>query len=229
MMLKPARYTIAFYGVSHAAQHLKMGARFRGLKVVDDPAQADVLFVSEDTPTDEFGFRNTDPIKALLEVALTEAADQRQVVLTSQVPPGFCAQFCVSNLFHQAETLRIIDAEERAMNPEQIIVGGAGEIGPAYLEYLLAFECPILRMSWEDAEFTKIAINMMLAQQVEATNRLSEAAAKVGADWEQVARALRNDKRIGKYAYLTPGRWQDSLHLLRDARTLEEICTPSNS
>ena len=48
-------------------------------------------------------------------------------------------------------------------------------------------------------------------------------AAKVGAKWERVAEALRCDSRIGPHAYLTPGRWQDSRHLLRDHVTLEEL------
>ena len=80
-------------------------------------------------------------------------------------------------------------------------------------------------MSWEDAEFAKIAINMFLASQVDTTNRLAAAAAKVSADWGKIAVVLAHDQRIGPHAYLTPGRWQDSLHLLRDAVTLEEICT----
>jgi UDPglucose 6-dehydrogenase len=76
---------------------------------------------------------------------------------------------------------------------------------------------------YETAEFSKIAINMWLAAQVDCTNRLSAAAAKVGADWETVAKAMRLDPRIGPEAYLVPGRWQDSLHLLRDHVTLTEI------
>ena len=109
------------------------------------------------------------------------------------------------------------------MRPEYIAVGGPYNICPGYADYLMAFQCPVLRMTWEEAEFSKIAVNMALAAQVDYTNRLSAAAAKVGVKWENVAKALKLDSRIGPRAYLVPGRWQNSPHLLRDAMTLSEI------
>ena len=78
-------------------------------------------------------------------------------------------------------------------------------------------------MPQANAEFAKIAINYFLAKQVDTTNELAERAALCGADWGRVARALRNDSRIGKFAYLTPGDWKKSIHLLRDYVTLNEI------
>ena len=131
-------------------------------------------------------------------------------------------------MYHQPEQLRIITATENACNPPRIIVGCAEptkfeELPAAYRIYLTAFNCPVLLMSYEEAEFSKIAINMWLAAQVDTTNRLADAAEKVGAKWERIAEAMRLDPRIGKDSYLTPGRWQDSLHLLRDSVTLDEI------
>ena len=147
----------------------------------------------------------------------------KQMVLTSQVPPGFTRSLGMNNIYHQAETLRIKDAESRAYSPDYIAVGGPQGVSRHYADYLMAFHCPILRMTWEEAEFSKIAVNMFLAAQVDTTNRLASAAEKVGADWLQVRRALKYDKRIGQEAYLTPGRWRDSRHLLRDHVTLVDI------
>ena len=211
---------IYFAGISHAARHLRDAARAKGLPLVEVPWKARLIFVSEDTPTDEYGNRDTSSIKAMV---LDMARYDMPIVLTSQVPPGFTRSLGIKNIWHQAETLRLIDAEERAANPEQIIVGGEATLSPLYMTYLTAWNCPILRMSWEAAEFSKIAINMFLAAQVDATNRLAAVASKVGADWSKIAKVLANDKRIGKYAYLKPGRWQDSKHLLRDAVTLWEL------
>ena len=146
-----------------------------------------------------------------------------QLVLTSQVPPGFTRSLGIENIFHQAETLRIIDAELRAFHPEYIAVGGEAKIGTHYANYLAAFHCPVLRMTWEEAEFSKIAVNMTLASQVDNANRLAAVAAKVGANWDVVCQALKLDSRIGGRSYLKPGRWQDSKHLLRDSVTLEEL------
>ena len=211
---------IYFIGTSHAATHLRDAAVKKGIAIAPFIDEASVIFVSEDTKTDEYGNRDVYPIRDLVEAALKYHAP---VVITSQVPPGFTRSFGVKNIYHQAETLRILDAEERAEFPEQIIVGGEEPFSAPYWAYLKAFRCPINRMSWEDAEFSKIAINMFLASQVDTTNMLAAAAVKVGANWNEVANVLRHDKRIGQYAYLTPGRWQDSLHLLRDHVTLEAI------
>ena len=213
---------IYFAGDSHAVKHLRCGALKRGVSLADAPNLADVIFISQDTPTDEHGNRNLDPIRELVH-AMTRF--NKQLVLTSQVPPGFTRSLGIKNIYHQAETLRIKDAEYRAANPDYIAVGGPEGVSRHYAEYLLAFKCPVFRMTWEDAEFTKIAVNMTLAAQVDNTNRLAAAAAKMGANWTTVAKAIGHDKRIGTESYLTPGRWQDSTHLLRDWRTLEDLRT----
>lgn len=126
-----------------------------------------------------------------------------------------------------AETLRMKDAAERALRPEQFIVGVPDPneyvLPREFMQYMFMHGGRIHIMSYEEAEFSKIAINMFLAAQVDRTNVLAEAAKKVGARWKPIAEALRTDSRIGPNAYLTPGKWQDSRHLLRDHVTLGEI------
>lgn len=230
---------IAFLGTSHAAQHLSAAAAAKGFDIVP-PADAPLIFVSEDTPTDSEGRRDLDAIRQLVDHARRHM-DHATVVITSAVPPGFTRaearaiakernpeHWALDDfpIWHQAETLRIKDAEQRALNPEMLIVGGWSRrsvIPDVYMHYLCTWGCPVLQMLYEEAEFSKIAINMCLAAQVDTTNRLAAAALKVGARWDEIKRALIHDRRIGEHAYLTPGRWQDSPHLLRDAVTLAEI------
>jgi UDPglucose 6-dehydrogenase len=195
----------------------------KGLKLTNDPSQADLVLVSEDTPTDKDGNRDLDLIRNL--VLDTFGKTMGPIILTSQVPPGFTRSLQVP-LYHYAETLRVKDALERALTPEQHIVGCLDPVSPlpvAFRRYLEAFPAPILKMSYESAEFAKIAINLTLASQVENTNRLCKAAIKCGADWGDIAEVLGHDRRIGKYSYLTPGDWRASKHLLRDWRTYEEL------
>lgn len=220
---KAKRMKVSFMGTSHAAQHLSRAAAEKGFDIVG-MAAAELIFVSEDTPTDEEGRRDLDRIRELVDMAAKYGGDV-PIVLTSAVPPGFTRSLGLP-IWHQAETLRILDAEERARNPERIIVGcpdGSSLVPQPYMEYLLAFNCPVLFMTWEEAEFSKVAINNVLVAQVKMTNRLAAASAKVGADWGKVAEALKLDGRIGPKSYLTPGRWQNSRHLMRDWRTLGEI------
>ena len=155
-------------------------------------------------------------------------AHKAPIVISSQVYPGYCRLFeHEPGIFHMAETLRMKDAMRRAKHPEQFIIGVPDPneyvLPVEFMHYLYAHGGDVHVMSYEEAEYAKIAINMMLAAQVDATNRLAAGAAKVGAKWERVARALQCDSRIGPHAYLTPGRWQDSRHLLRDHVTLEAI------
>lgn len=213
----------SFLGDSYAAKTLAEAARRRGLTITK-AYEADVIFISQDTKTDASGKRDMLNINLLLAQAKEY---QKPLVLTSQVEPGFCRSLGLPFLYHQAETLRIEDGMQRAIFPEQIIVGDgwSGKIAPApeYQEYLDAFDCPVHHVSWEEAEFSKLAINYFLAMQVQTTNELAKRAVLVGANWRKIANILRHDQRIGKYAYLTPGRWQDSIHLLRDYVTLNGI------
>jgi UDPglucose 6-dehydrogenase len=215
---------LCFLGTSHAAQHLSQAAKEKGFELVAQD-EADLVFVSEDTPTDSSGNRDLGVIRSLVKRATKTSAP---IVLTSAVPPGFTRSLGFE-LWHQSETLRIKDAVERARKPEMLIVGekepgkGFANLPAPYVRYLLSFKCPVLRMTWEEAEFAKIAINMTLASQVENTNRLAKAASKVGARWDVIAEVLKNDSRIGPKSYLQPGDWRESPHLLRDWRTLEAI------
>lgn len=212
---------IAFIGTSHAAQHLSTAARLKGFEIVA-PGDGDLTFVSEDTPTDEWGRRDLGVIRELVAEARKHDAP---VILTSAVPPGFTRSLGF-RLWHQAETLRMRDAAERALNPEMLIIGADDPGLPLpepYDTYLRAFRCPRLVMKWEEAEFAKLAINCYLAAQVACTTDLAAAAKKVGASWRAIQDVLRRDSRIGHHAYLEPGDWQRSRHLVRDMRTLLEI------
>jgi UDP-glucose 6-dehydrogenase len=213
---------ICFLGTSHAAQHLSRAAEEKGFTLTKPHEPHDLTFVSEDTPTDENGVRDLETIRAMVFQALTHGTP---VILTSAVPPGFTRSLGF-DLIHQAETLRIRDAEERARKPEMLIVGQREASLPlphAYWTYLKAFNAPVFKVRWEEAEFAKVAINCTLASQVENTNRLAKAAEKVGARWSVIAEILKTDSRIGQKSYLEPGRWQDSRHLVRDMRTLAEL------
>ena len=211
---------ICIIGSSFAPNHLRKAAQIKGVALTSDPSKADLVFVSEDTPTDKDGNRVLDTIRDL--VRDTFGKTMAPIVLTSQVPPGFTRSLDLP-IYHQAETLRVKDALERASCPEQHIVGCADpfEMLPkSYRDYLGLFPAPIHQMSYESAEFAKIAINLTLASQVENTNRLCKAAMKYGANWNDIVEVLGHDKRIGPHSYLRPGDWKKSPHLLRDWKTV---------
>ena len=150
------------------------------------------------------------------------------LVILSQVPPGYTRALPVpaERLYYQVETLVFGRAVERATKPERFIVGCADPrqpIAPALKTFLESFSCPILPMAYESAELAKISINFCLVASISVANTLAEICERVGADWSDIAPALKLDKRIGQGAYLAPGLGIAGGNLERDLRTIVQI------
>ena len=197
-----------------------------GFTITQKSSEADLVFISKDTSIDPSGKREQNSLRKL--IADVYATIEVPLILTSQVEPGFTRSLNLP-IYHMAETLRIKDAMLRALHPDYICLGVPdGTLGLPH--QIIQFSMPftekgvnLIRCSWEEAEFSKIAVNMTLASQVENTNRLASAAKAVGADWKRVAEIIAHDRRIGHYSYLEPGNWKKSQHLLRDYYTLNQI------
>jgi UDPglucose 6-dehydrogenase len=151
------------------------------------------------------------------------------LVILCQVPPGFTRDLNMlpaARLYYQVETLIFGRAIAQATQPERFIIGCADPRAPlnSRFETLLeAFGCPILPMRYESAELAKIAINMFLVSSVSLSNMFAELCEKIGADWSEIAPALKLDRRIGAHAYLAPGLGIAGGNLERDLATIERI------
>lgn len=188
-----------------------------------DAEDADLVFVSQDTSIEENGKREQESIKSLVYEVYSRIS--APLILTSQVEPGFTRSLGIP-IYCMAETLRIKDADKRALKPDYFALGCPDphkSLPVPIQQFVMPFDVEVIRCSYEEAEFSKIAVNMTLASQVENTNRLSQAAKTLGCDWSRISYILGKDKRIGSESYLKPGRWQDSQHLLRDSYTLLNI------
>jgi UDPglucose 6-dehydrogenase len=203
----------------------------RCIRFTADPAtlkECDLLYVAPDVPTDETGKSDLAGLDRLLELALARTRTDAVIVVLSQVPPGYtrARQRPGRLLYYQVETLVFGRAVERATKPERFIVGvpEAGQPLPRVLEtFLEAFGCPILPMRFESAEFTKISINCCLVASVSVANTLAELCERIGADWSEIAPALKLDRRIGAYSYLTPGLGLAGGNLERDLATVTRL------
>jgi UDPglucose 6-dehydrogenase len=189
----------------------------------------DVVYIAADVPTDDHGRSNLAPISALIDRVARELRGDAIMVILCQVPPGFTRGLRAvphERLIYQVETLIFGRAVERAMRPERFIVGCADPVQPLpprYRELLEAFGCPILAMRYESAELAKISINFCLVASVTVANVLAEVSELIGADWAEVAPALKLDRRIGQYSYLSPGLGLSGGNLERDLRTVLDI------
>jgi UDPglucose 6-dehydrogenase len=193
---------------------------------VDDLNKCHVVYIAQDVPTDDQGQSDIGPIAALIEMVEQALRPDTTMVILSQVPPGFTRSRLQPPgrlLHYQVETLIFGRAVERALYPERFIVGCADPTAPlpgAYAQYLERFNCPILPMRFESAELAKISINCCLVSSISTANTLAEICEKIGADWSEIVPALRLDKRIGQYAYLTPGLGIAGGNLERDLATV---------
>lgn len=205
-----------------------LAANRRRLAFTADPARladADVVYVAPDVPTNDQGVSDLAPLDGLLEQVFAHARADAVIVVLSQVAPGFtrARQRPGRILHYQVETLIFGRAVERATKPERFIVGCAdpsAPLPPAMAAYLQAFGCPILPMRYESAELCKIAINCCLVASVSVANTLAELCEGIGADWSDIVPALKLDRRIGQYAYLAPGLGLAGGNLERDLATV---------
>jgi UDPglucose 6-dehydrogenase len=185
----------------------------------------DLVYVAPDVPTDGTGISDLGGIDALLDIVLANTRDDAVIVILSQVPPGFtrARQRPSRTVHYQVETLVFGRAVERATKPERFILGcldpGAA-LPPALQSFLESFGCPLLPMRLESAELAKISINCALAASVTTANTLAELCERVGADWSEIAPALKLDARIGPYAYLAPGLGLAGGNIERDLATV---------
>jgi UDPglucose 6-dehydrogenase len=135
-------------------------------------------------------------------------------------------------LYYQVETLIFGRAVERAMHPERFIVGcpdPAQALPAPYAAFLDAFDCPILPMRFESAELAKISINLCLVASVSVANALADLCQRIDADWDEIAPALKLDRRIGPFAYLAPGLGLAGGNLERDLATVLNLSWETGS
>lgn len=188
----------------------------------------DLVYIAPDIETDSSGKSNLEPIRSLVKTVTPFLKNEALLVILSQVCPGFTRQlnWDPSKLFYQVETLIFGQAIERTLKPERYIIGQAdphAPLPPTLVQFLSAFECPILPMRYESAELAKIAINMFLVSSVATTNTIAELCEKIGANWHEIAPCLKLDKRIGQHAYLAPGLGLSGGNLERDLATFSTL------
>jgi len=187
----------------------------------------DVVWVTFDTPVDEFDVADVGAVRSALEAIAHDIPRGAWVLISSQVPVGFTAEL-ESAWEHRGlryavspENLRLGKAIQVFTEPERIIVGTRPGVDRSVLQDLLTPFCPRIEwMSVESAEMTKHAINAFLATSVTFINELARLCEAVGADAKEVERGLKSEGRIGHKAYLSPGVAFAGGTLARDLRYL---------
>lgn len=190
-------------------------------------AEADILWVTFDTPVNEQDEADVDFVRARLEEVRPALKPGTLILISSQIPVGFTRtlrrDWSESGLrfAYSPENLRLGKAIEVFCNPERVVLGVEDNSDRAKLTELFAPFCSRLEwMSLESAEMTKHALNAFLATSVTFINELARLCEEVGADAKEVERGLKSEGRIGSRAYLSPGSAFAGGTLARDLRFL---------
>ena len=191
----------------------KLGFSVSHLQALED---ADVLWVSFDTPVDDEDQADVAFVQHQVEIALAYLPKDAIILVSSQMPVGSIrkleefAQKSLSNkdltFACSPENLRLGKALEVFLNPDRVLVGVRDNNTRKNLEkLLLPITDKLVWISVESAEMTKHAINAFLAVSVTFANEIAAICESVGADAKEVELGLKTEARIGPKAYVSPG------------------------
>jgi UDPglucose 6-dehydrogenase len=189
--------------------------------------QADILWITFDTPVNERDEADVDFVRARLEEVAPALKPGTLILISSQVPVGFTRALRRDwsgkglHFAYAPENLRLGKAIDAFCHPERVIIGVEDETERQRLTELFSPFCSRLEwMSLESAEMTKHALNAFLATSVTFINEVARLCEEVGADAKEVERGLKSEGRIGPRAYLSPGAAFAGGTLARDLRFL---------
>jgi len=192
---------------------------FFSTNVKDSIRDADIVFVSVNTPTKTFGIgaQKAADLRYVESVARTiaEVAVTPKIIVEKSTIPVKTAEAIQTilgandrGIRHQVLSNPEFLAEGTAVadlnNPDRILIGGEQtEAGLAAVETLVSVYANwvprerILTTNLWSSELSKLVANAFLAQRISSINSISALCEKTGADVDEVARAIGSDSRIG--------------------------------
>src|SRR6188768_4314523 len=178
---------------------------------------AQIVFIAVGTPTGEDGSADLQHVLAVARDTARAMNGYKVIVNKSTVPVGTAAKVrevvrretthpfsVVSN----PEFLKQGAAIEDFMKPDRVVIGAEDDRSRELMLELYApftrTDAPIMVMDCASAELAKYAANAMLATRISFMNEVANVCEAVGADVDQVRRAVGADRRIGT-SFLFPG------------------------
>jgi UDPglucose 6-dehydrogenase len=179
--------------------------------------QSQILFIAVGTPTGEDGSADLQHVMAVARNIGRAMNGYKVIVNKSTVPVGTAAQVrevlrretthpfsVVSN----PEFLKQGAAIDDFLKPDRVVIGAEDPRGAELMSELYSpftrTGAPIMLMDCASAELCKYAANAMLATRISFMNEVSNVCEAVGANVDQVRRAVASDRRIGP-SFLFPG------------------------
>src|SRR5262245_19914163 len=206
-------------------------------KAVRDSA---VVFIAVGTPQDEDGSADLQHVLAAAREIAAAMTSYTVIVNKSTVPVGTAARVrevirretthpfsVVSN----PEFLKQGAAVEDFMRPDRVVIGAED---PRATELMLELYgpftrtgAPIMVMDCASAELAKYTANAMLATRISFMNEVANVCELVGADIDEVRRAIGADRRIGT-SFLFPGMGYGGSCFPKDVKAMIHFAAEKN-
>lgn len=196
--------------------------------------ESEIIFIAVGTPPLPDGTADLTYVKNVAEDIGKNIDSYKVVVNKSTVPIG--TGDMVSRIIKQfydgdfevvsnPEFLREGCAVEDFMHPERIVVGGTnnGRAMEIMVQLYESLKAPMVLTDVKTAEMIKYASNALLATEISFINSIANICEKLGADVKLVAEGMRQDKRIGKYAFLEAGVGYGGSCFPKDVKALIQI------
>jgi UDPglucose 6-dehydrogenase len=178
---------------------------------------SEIIFVAVGTPTGEDGSADLQHVLGVARETARAMNGYKVVVNKSTVPVGTAAKVreiirretthpfsVVSN----PEFLKQGAAIDDFMKPDRVVVGvedpRSAELMKELYSPFTRTGAPIMLMDCASAELCKYAANAMLATRISFMNEVANVCEAMGADVDQVRKAVAADRRIGP-SFLFPG------------------------
>ncbi|KRZ69096.1 UDP-glucose 6-dehydrogenase [Trichinella papuae] len=183
--------------------------------------QAQLIFISVNTPTKTYGFgkgkaADLTHLEAAARLIASVSTESKIVVEKSTVPVRAAesiSKILLSNPRPDGVTFQVLSnpeflaegtAIENLLEPDRILIGGeqtiegqeaASKLVDIYLRWVPRDR--ILTINTWSSELSKLAANAFLAQRISNVNAISSICELTGADIREVAMAIGSDSRIG--------------------------------
>nr|SVE74096.1 EOG090X03RJ [Daphnia barbata] len=207
-------------GLEEIVQQCRGKNLFFSTDMVPALKEADLIFVSVNTPTKTFGLgkgRAAD-LKFVESCArlIAEVCDTSKIIVEKSTVPVRSAASIINVLKANAKggvSYQVLSnpeflAEGTAVNdltnPDRVLIGGEpseeGQKAISALSWVYQHWVPsekIIKMNTWSSELSKLAANAFLAQRISSINAISAVCEATGADVSEVAKAIGLDSRLG--------------------------------
>lgn len=181
---------------------------------------ADVIFIAVDTPMSESGAADLTALRRVIGTIAQHINHYKVIVTKSTVPIGTGAwikdlleqEYNISadmfDIVSNPEFLREGSAVYDFLHPDRIVIGTDSDTARIYMSNIyqsfIADNVPVIWTNIATAESIKYASNAFLALKISFINEMANLCDAMGADIQDIARAMGLDKRISPQ-FLNPG------------------------